>query len=67
MDAIASPSEARYAWQDDSTYIRLPTFFERTADPEPGAIQPIVGARMLLHLGDSVTTDHISACWRHPT
>ena len=58
-DAIASPSEARYAWQDDSTYIRLPTFFEGL-DPEPGAIQPIVGARTLLHLGDSVTTDHIS-------
>ena len=45
-----------YQWDKDSTYIRLPTFFEGVA-AEPG---DIAGARALALLGDSVTTDHIS-------
>ena len=44
----------QYQWQDDSTYIRQPDFFSS----EPPA--DIEGARILLQLGDSVTTDHIS-------
>ncbi len=53
------PSGDRYAWADDSTYIRKATFFEGMgAEPDP--ITDIEGARVLAKLGDSVTTDHIS-------
>jgi aconitate hydratase len=48
-----------YQWQEDSTYIQEPPFFVGLA-PEPAPITPIHGARALLFLGDSVTTDHIS-------
>ena len=56
---IAVPAGERYAWQEDSTYIRKPTFFEGLSR-EPDPIRPITGARVLARLGDSVTTDHIS-------
>ncbi|HRW60680.1 MAG TPA: aconitate hydratase AcnA, partial [Defluviicoccus sp.] len=46
-----------YAWQAESTYVRLPTFFEGGAAP---GFSDIRGARPLAILGDSVTTDHIS-------
>jgi aconitate hydratase len=46
-----------YAWQEDSTYVRRPTFF--VDDDHPG-FADIAGARPLAILGDSVTTDHIS-------
>ena len=46
---------ARYEWQDDSTYIRMPPF---VATQDAG--ESIAGARALAILGDSVTTDHIS-------
>jgi aconitate hydratase len=49
----------RYAWDDSSTYIHRPPFFEAMT-PEPPARQDIEGARVLAVLGDSVTTDHIS-------
>ncbi|MFM9164322.1 MAG: aconitate hydratase [Solirubrobacterales bacterium] len=53
------PGGDRYAWSDDSTYVRQPPFFEGMgAEPEP--VQDIIGARALALLGDSVTTDHIS-------
>ena len=58
-NAIEVVQEALYPWKSDSTYIRLPSFFEGMA-PEPTPIQPISAARVLLKLGDSVTTDHIS-------
>ena len=48
-----------YDWKEESTYIREPSFFI-DLKPEPDPIQPIVGARVLVLLGDSVTTDHIS-------
>jgi aconitate hydratase len=48
-----------YPWEPSSTYIQEPPFLVDIA-PEPGPIQPISGARVLLALGDSVTTDHIS-------
>ena len=48
-----------YPWQEDSTYIQEPPFFVGLS-PEPTPITPIRGARALLFLGDSVTTDHIS-------
>ncbi len=56
--AIEVPEGDRYTWPD-STYVRKPTFFEGM-DPEPKAVEPIRGARVLAVLGDSVTTDHIS-------
>ena len=48
-----------FAWSEASTYIQEPPFF-KDLGPEPAPIAPIVGARVLLKLGDSVTTDHIS-------
>ena len=58
-NAIGVPEGERYAWDEASTYIRRPTFFEGLkAKSEP--IQPIAGARVLARLADSVTTDHIS-------
>ncbi|MEX2585685.1 MAG: aconitate hydratase AcnA [Balneolaceae bacterium] len=48
-----------YEWKEESTYIQEPPFFmDMGADPEP--IQPIKGARALVKVGDSITTDHIS-------
>ncbi|MHB1037260.1 MAG: aconitate hydratase AcnA [Pirellulales bacterium] len=48
-----------FAWDESSTYIQEPPFLVDLA-AEPGPIRPILGARVLLALGDSVTTDHIS-------
>lgn len=48
-----------YAWDPDSTYVQEPPFFVDLA-PDPKPIVPIDDARVLLKLGDSVTTDHIS-------
>ena len=56
---IASSAGETYDWQDSSTYVRYPTFFDGMA-PEPGDISDVVGARPLAMLADSVTTDHIS-------
>ena len=58
-NAIPVPEGKRYAWAEESTYIRKPNFFDGlTKEAQP--IQPIRGARVLAQLGDSVTTDHIS-------
>jgi aconitate hydratase len=57
--ALPAPLGDRYAWDESSTYIARPPFFEGlTAEPTP--IRDIEGARALAVLGDSVTTDHIS-------
>ena len=53
-----SPSDL-FPWDPESTYVREPPFLTDLS-PEPGPIEPIRGARVLLALGDSVTTDHIS-------
>ncbi len=58
-NAIKSGGSDLYAWSEESTYIREPSFFEGV-DKKPAPIAPIDGLRMLLLLGDSVTTDHIS-------
>lgn len=48
-----------YAWSDQSTYVKLPPYFDEfRANPKP--IQNIIGAKVLALLGDSITTDHIS-------
>ncbi|QXH53125.1 aconitate hydratase AcnA [Pseudomonas fakonensis] len=57
--AIEVPQAATYVWQDDSTYIQHPPFFDDIAGPLP-QIRDIQGAHVLAVLGDSVTTDHIS-------
>ncbi len=57
--AIHGSGGTRYAWESDSTYIQEPPFFAdfgREAEP----LADIAGARALLVLGDSITTDHIS-------
>ena len=56
---MSAPTGPIYAWDPKSTYVREPTFFEGiSAQPEP--LTDIVGARALVILGDSITTDHIS-------
>ena len=64
-DAISSSESALYPWANESTYVRLPSFFEGIL-PEPAPIEPIHGAKVLLKLGDSVTTDHISPAGAFP-
>lgn len=64
-NSIPAQSSPLYPWQEDSTYIRLPTFFSGLS-AEPNPIQPIVDANVLLKLGDSITTDHISPAGSFP-
>ena len=65
-DSIPAEDSSLYNWEEDSTYIRLPTFFEGIK-PESDALKPIEKARVLLKLGDSVTTDHISPAGAFPS
>lgn len=53
------PDAVMYPWSDESTYIHRPPFWDET-EKEPSPVKPISDAYMLLNLGDSVTTDHIS-------
>ena len=57
-NAISGAGGTRYAWAEESTYIREPPFFAGLARQGPPA--DVTGARALLVLGDSITTDHIS-------
>ena len=54
------PEGDRYAWDDNSTYVKLPPYFKDMPAEAPDSFQKIGGARILALLGDSVTTDHIS-------
>jgi len=57
--SIKVPAGKIYAWEDKSTYVRNPPYFEgMTMTPRP--VTDVTGARCLALLGDSVTTDHIS-------
>ena len=57
--SLPVPEGELYAWTEDSTYVRRPPFFEgMSAEPRPPG--DIRGARVLVSVGDSVTTDHIS-------
>jgi len=58
-NAIPVKGGELFNWQETSTYIQEPPFFTDLA-PEPKPIQPIKSARVLVMVGDSVTTDHIS-------
>jgi aconitate hydratase len=58
-NSLQVPEGDRFAWEPDSTYVRLPPYFDgMPAQPEP--LTDIQEARVLALLGDSVTTDHIS-------
>ena len=56
---IKTKKSSIYDWEDDSTYVKKPPFFNDLPD-EPEGFKAIDNARPLLILGDSVTTDHIS-------
>jgi aconitate hydratase len=59
-DALAVPADKnQYAWDEASTYIHNPPFFSHMEKEAP-ALSPIRGAYVLLSVGDSITTDHIS-------
>jgi aconitate hydratase len=53
------PKGDLYVWDEKSTYVKNPPFFEGMTLTPPG-VRPISGARALAMLGDSITTDHIS-------
>ena len=56
---IKTKKSSIYDWEDNSTYVKKPPFFENLSD-KPEGFKEIKDARPLLILGDSVTTDHIS-------
>ena len=56
---IKTENTSIYNWDDTSTYVKKPPFFENLPDT-PEGFKPIKDARLLLILGDMVTTDHIS-------
>jgi aconitate hydratase len=58
-NGLQIPEGDIFEWQDDSTYVRRPPYFEGM-EREPAPVTDIENARVLLMLGDSVTTDHIS-------
>ncbi len=58
-NSLEVPTGDVFAWDERSTYVRRPPFFENLP-AEPEALEDIIDARVLAVLGDSVTTDHIS-------
>ncbi|GAB4003089.1 aconitate hydratase AcnA [Nocardioides ultimimeridianus] len=57
--SLPTPEGNTFEWDEQSTYVRKPPYFEGMPDT-PNPVTDIEGARVLLKLGDSVTTDHIS-------
>ncbi len=57
--SLETPSGSTFAWDPDSTYVRKPPYFDGM-QPDPAPVQDVAGARVLVMVGDSVTTDHIS-------
>src|SRR5438270_1752269 len=57
---MPSPTGLSYQWDPNSTYVQEPPFFQNFSATPPAKIPDIVGARVLVSVGDSVTTDHIS-------
>jgi aconitate hydratase len=58
-NGLPVPAGERFAWAEDSTYVRLPPYFQGMP-AEPAPVEDVAGARVLALLGDSVTNDHIS-------
>jgi aconitate hydratase len=63
---VEVPGGDLYEWDPDSTYIQEPSFFQNL-DPEASDLTDIAGARVLVKVGDSVTTDHISPAGAIPS
>ncbi len=59
-NGLDTPEGDRYAWDDESTYVKRPPYFEGMPAQAPTELARIEGARVIAILGDSVTTDHIS-------
>jgi aconitate hydratase len=57
---LSVPEGDRYEWSDESTYVRQAPYFDGMDNEAPEGFEKIEGARVLVKLGDSVTTDHIS-------
>ena len=57
--SLAMPTDEMFVWDDTSTYVRRPPYFDAMT-PAPAPLEDITDARVLVLLGDSVTTDHIS-------
>jgi aconitate hydratase len=57
--SLPVPKGDLYAWDEASTYVKNPPYFEGMTMTPPG-VTPVKGARVLAMLGDSITTDHIS-------
>jgi aconitate hydratase len=57
--SLPTPEGETFEWDSQSTYVRKPPYFDGMP-AEPAAVTDISGARVLLKLGDSITTDHIS-------
>ena len=64
--SLPVPQGDLYAWDTDSTYVQEPPFFQ-DLPTEPPPLEDILGARVLVLLGDSVTTDHISPAGAIPS
>ncbi len=56
---MSVPEAGQFEWEDDSTYVRHPPYFEGMTHETPG-FADVHGARVIALLGDSITTDHIS-------
>ena len=57
--SLETPEGNTFDWDEDSTYVRKPPYFDGMA-AEPAPVADIAGARVLVKVGDSTTTDHIS-------
>jgi aconitate hydratase len=62
---MSIPAGNIYKWDDSSTYIKKPPYFDAMVDPET-SVKDLTGMRALAMLGDSVTTDHISPAGNIP-
>ncbi|MBN6038252.1 aconitate hydratase AcnA [Amycolatopsis sp. 195334CR] len=57
--ALDAPAGETFSWDEDSTYLRRPPYLDAMS-AEPAPVEDVLGARVLVRLGDSVTTDHVS-------
>jgi aconitate hydratase len=57
--SLPVPEGELFAWDPGSTYVRRPPYFDGMP-PRPAVVEDVAGARCLVSVGDSVTTDHIS-------
>ena len=59
-NALDVPEGERFAWAPDSTYVKHPPYFEDMPREAPTSVPDITGGRVLVKVGHSITTDHIS-------